>query len=285
MKLFITGASGFIGSHLMNQAFISGHTVVAPIRNPRRKSRIPLLQEPVWIEKPMEALTPSDMEGCDVLIHLAAHTPNTPYDNLANCLHYNLTIPLQVFENAKKAGINHYIVAGTCFEYGRSGERYNFIPVDAPLEPTSSYAASKAASSIAFKQWAIEHNQSLAICRIFHVFGEGELNKRLWPSLRFSAHNGDNLPMTLGEQVRDFISAEAVAKEFLWQAKNLQRNTQSIDTMNIGSGKPQTILQFCEHWWSKWGAKGVLLPGALPYRTGEVMRYVPVISQSKSGLS
>ncbi|MEI8283803.1 MAG: hypothetical protein WCG52_02325, partial [bacterium] len=47
---------------------------------------------------------------------------------------------------------------------------------------------------------------------------------------------------------------------------------------NIGTGHPQTIRSFAEHWWKKWDAKGKLLPGALPYRDNEVMRYVPEVS-------
>jgi hypothetical protein len=47
---------------------------------------------------------------------------------------------------------------------------------------------------------------------------------------------------------------------------------------NIGTGQPQTIRQFAEHWWKEWGATGKLLPGALPYRDNEVMRYVPEVS-------
>ena len=45
-------------------------------------------------------------------------------------------------EQTRMVGIRNYIVAGTGFEYGRSGERYEQIPTDAPLEPTITYPAS-----------------------------------------------------------------------------------------------------------------------------------------------
>lgn len=46
---------------------------------------------------------------------------------------------------------------------------------------------------------------------------------------------------------------------------------------NLGLGKPQTVLEFAQNIWKEQGAKGQLLPGALPYRDGEVMRYVPEV--------
>jgi nucleoside-diphosphate-sugar epimerase len=86
------------------------------------------------------------------------------------------------------AGIQAFIVAGSCFEYSPSGERYYAIPTDAPLEPTNGYAASNAAASIVIRQWAEEHTLSLDFFRVFHVFGEGEAESRFWPMLRRAAY-------------------------------------------------------------------------------------------------
>ena len=46
---------------------------------------------------------------------------------------------------------------------------------------------------------------------------------------------------------------------------------------NVGTGRPQSVREFAEHWWREFGARGKLLFGALPYREGEVMRFVPQI--------
>ena len=44
---------------------------------------------------------------------------------------------------------------------------------------------------------------------------------------------------------------------------------------NLGSGNPQSVREFVEHWWKKFEAKGKLKLGAVPYRENEVMRFVP----------
>ena len=77
------------------------------------------------------------------------------------------------------------------------------IPSCAPLEPTNSYAASKAAASTVLVQWANENNLSLEILRVFHVYGKENL-KKIMAILRNAALNGNDFPMTLGNQIETF---------------------------------------------------------------------------------
>lgn len=276
MNIFLTGGTGFIGSHFINEALNQGHHVLAIKRSATSKPRVLLKKEPTWLEKEMTQVTIDDLLNIDVVVHLAAHSANVPYDTLENCILKNVIDPLQLFRKAVEARITKFVVAGSCFEYGKSGERYDFIPVDAPLEPTQAYPASKALSSIAFYQFAIENKVQLSYHRIFQVFGEGELETRLWPSMRQAALNGEDFPMTEGEQVRDFIEATQVAQKFLEATNNILHSTSTVpEYHNLGSGNPQSILEFSKYWWEKWGATGKLLVGVKPYRTGEVMRYVP----------
>lgn len=278
MKLFVTGATGFIGSHFLNILAKNPEIeIVALRRNLDSRPRISLLKEPLWITKALDQVEQSDLAGVDVIVHLSAHSMYPPYDTLDNCLYWNLTAPLQLFNEAVKAGVHKFVVAGSSFEYGLSGEEFEFIPVEVTLKPTLTYAASKAASSIAFYQFAVHHQCKFSYHRIFQVFGEGEAETRLWPSLRKAALAGEDFPMTAGEQVRDFIAVEDVANYFAKACLSDNLVDGHPEFHNVGSGKPQSILEFSEYWWEKWQAKGKLLKGILPYREGEVMRYVPKI--------
>lgn len=277
MRIFVTGGTGFIGSHFINQAHASEHEVVALRRTSASSPRIPLDKEPKWISKAMDELHQEDFSGCCSLVHFAAHSANVPYDTLENCLEQNVLHPLRLFRTAIKSGIRRYIIAGSCFEYGKAGEDYEFIPTTAPLEPTASYPASKAAASIAFQALAREENLELLILRIFQVYGEGEAASRFWPTLRKAAIAGENLPMSEGLQVRDFINVTDVAATFLaaLERTDLQPGMPFIE--NLGSGIPLTLRAFAEAQWKAAGATGTLLPGIIPMRANEVMRYVPAI--------
>jgi nucleoside-diphosphate-sugar epimerase len=277
VKLFVTGATGFIGSHFVPQAMAAGHEVTALRRSSESRPRIAWAAQPHWIEKPMEELGPHDFAGSECLVHLAAHSVQFPHDTLENCLQGNLVVPLRVFRSAHQGGVERFVAAGSCFEYGRSAARYEFIPPEAPLEPTTSYATSKAAASIAFAGFAVESGVRLSIQRIFHAFGEGEAAGRLWPSLRRAAFGGEDFPMTAGEQTRDFVPVGKVATDLLAACSDRSLVPGQARIGHVGTGRPQTVRQFCESWWRRWQASGQLRVGQLPYRPGEVMRYVPRI--------
>ncbi|MBD2423789.1 NAD(P)-dependent oxidoreductase [Cyanobium sp. FACHB-13342] len=275
MKIALTGGTGFIGSHYLNRALADGHLVRAFRRSPESKCRIPITQQPDWFDRQINQVAREDLNGCDVLVHLATHTGNVPYDSLANCFYWNVSAAISLFEEARLAGIKRYIVAGSCFEYGASGARYDQIPTDAPLEPTNSYSASKSAASIALMQWAKEYKLNLEIIRVFHVYGDGELSTRLWPSLKSAALSGRDFAMTKGEQVRDFIDVRQCASIFLRRTTLQLQDDRHQLIFNMSSGRPQSILDFSRTWWNQWNAKGELLVGQLPYRDGEVMQYIP----------
>lgn len=274
MKVFLTGGTGFVGSHLLNKLHQEGHEVVA-LRRPNSAPRVQLDLQPEWVQGEMNKLQDGCFAGCDALIHVAAHSANVPYDSLDNCLYWNLCVSLQLVRQAAGEGVSRFLVAGTCFEYGKSGERYQFIPTDAPLEPTDTYPISKAAASVAFMGLARSERLSLSYHRIFQVYGEGEADSRLWPSLRRAALAGEDFPMSPGAQVRDFTPVEVVAEHFARELSAAAPLRGEPCVRNVGAGKPITTLEFAEHWWNVWLAKGKLQPGALPYRAGEVMRYVP----------
>lgn len=271
MKIFLTGGTGFVGSHFLQQALAQGHEVLAQ-RRPGSQTRVELAQQPQWVDGALDGDFREHLAGVDVLVHLASHTPNPPYDTLDRCLYWNVFASLQLARQAVEQGVRKIIVAGSCFEYGRAAERVAALDTDTPLEPTLSYPTSKAAASIAFLGLARELDLQLQLLRIFQVYGEGEQATRLWPSLRAAALAGRDFPMSLGEQVRDFIAVEEVARQFV-QALDFHGCSPGEPVLaHVASRQPQTLAAFAQHWWKHWGASGRLLPGAVPYRKNEIMR-------------
>jgi nucleoside-diphosphate-sugar epimerase len=282
MNVFVTGATGFIGSHFIPTALSNGFHVTALRSSEKSVPRISWTNDPNFVTKPLDSLEKSDFNGVDIVVHFAAHSVNVPYDSLEQCMYWNAIAPLKAFFKARDAGVERFIIAGSCFEYGMSGERYEFIPPNAPLEPTATYSASKAAASIAFNSFAAETNAIVSIHRIFQVYGEGEPASRLWPTLKAAAALGSNVPMTEGMQVRDFIHVEDVAKHFLSAIDDSRAKPGRAFIENVGSGRACTIREFAEFWWKEWNATGKLIFGALPYRKNESMRYVPLLTQHQA---
>jgi nucleoside-diphosphate-sugar epimerase len=277
MKIFLTGGTGFIGSHFINKAHSQGFNLVC-LRRPGSVTRVELIDNPKWLNGSLEDDWVEEMRGCDIFVHLASHSTNVPYDTLEKCLYWNLTVSLKLMEQAREAGISKFIISGTGFEYGRVGEKYDYIPINANLEPTMAYPASKAAAYIAFYQWAVEYKLQLNYLRIFQVFGEGESEGRLWPSLKKAALSGNDFDLTLGEQVRDFTHVDDIVSQFVEFFDFSSIKPGSPMVTHVSCGKPQTIREFSEFWWKQWGATGKLNFGVYQYRKNEVMRFVPKVS-------
>jgi len=178
-------------------------------------------------------------------------------------------------EQARKAGILNFIVIGSYFEYGNSALDYWKIPTSAPLRPTQSYPTSKAAASVAFQGFAVQHGLKLKLLRLSQVFGPGEAESRFWPSLKRAASEGNDFQMSDGEQVRDFLPVEKAAQKIIEQLDFSEVVPGVPVVKNLTVGTEETLRHFAEFWWDHWGAKGKIEFGSIPYRQGEIMRMVP----------
>lgn len=273
MRIFLTGGTGFIGSHVLKALLTEGHSVVA-MQYPGTSPVIPLECDPEWIEGSLEDSYSAVLQTCDAFVHLAAVGVNPQQATWENCFKWNVVASLNLWQQAVNAGIRRFVICGSCFEYGRSAERYDFIPTDAPLEPTGAYHASKAAATMAAMGLAVDFDLELLVVRPFHVYGEGEPPTRFWPALKKAALAGENFEMTFGEQIRDFIAVEDVAAKITDLLTNAELNSGHPVIKNLGNGVPVTLRDFAKEWWVKWSASGHLNFGAMPYRENETMRYV-----------
>jgi nucleoside-diphosphate-sugar epimerase len=185
----------------------------------------------------------------------------------------NVMESLRLWRMASEAGVRKWLIVGSSHEYGRSAERYAYIPSTAPLEPTSGYGASKAAATLAAVSMAIEKQISLTIVRPFNCYGEGQHAVNLWPSIRKAAMAGADFPMSSGRAIRDFIDVESVARSIVDLATD-GRYAPVCTVKNLGTGQPMSVRDFVEFWWRHWNATGEILAGALPDREHEPIRFV-----------
>jgi nucleoside-diphosphate-sugar epimerase len=276
MRIFVTGGTGFIGSSFLRCALDAGCEVYA-LRRPGSSPRVPLSRPPIWVDGTLAAFDATCLADCDTLVHFAASGVLPGTAQWDKCFNANVTQSLSLWLLACSQGVRHLIISGSCYEYGRSAERYERIPITAPLEPMGPYHSSKAAASMAAYGVATNKKVGVTILRPFNVYGEGESPERFFPALREAALSGRDFVMTPGEQVRDFIDVVDVARIYLQSVEN-PPGAGVVEVKNVGSGTSRTLRNFAEYWWKRWEAKGQLRMGGLPYNPDEVMRYVPEVA-------
>jgi len=232
-----------------------------------------------WLVTELDQVPAAALASCGTLVHLAAAGVTGPENDWDLCFGVNVTRSMALWRSAIQAGIRRFIVCGSCFEYGRAGERYERIPVNAPLEPVTAYAASKAAATALAQGLAAMHDLQLTVLRPFQVYGPGEAPSRFWPSLQAAALSGRDFPMTTGQQIRDFIPVAEVAAEMATHVTATPPAPGQPVIHHIGTGRGRTVLEFAESEWVRLQAKGRLIPGAVSMRPREVLRYVPELTR------
>ena len=165
MKLFITGASGFIGSHLINLAKIKGYEIIALKRgysecqNHDRNIN--------WLNKDLLDVNMYDLEEVDMVFNLASAGVSPKKASIQELTNTNILGPIKLMEESIKANVKRCIFTGSCHEYGLSSDRYKKIPSNAPLIPTNNYARSKVASFYMLEALCKTYQIELIYPRIF----------------------------------------------------------------------------------------------------------------------
>lgn len=283
MKVLVSGASGFIGRHTTSRLCDAGHQVVALYNRQRPSTGGSIYWVKCDLMHAQCGLTDKDIDGVDGLIHLAAVGVNPRECDWASLFEFNVLCAVKLWLFAIKSGVQRIINCGTCFEYGAAANKHAFVPSSAAAEPLNAYAASKAAATMALHAITASHGIRAVTLRPCVVFGDGEPAYRLWPSLRRAAFAGEDFPMTTGQQVRDFMPVESLATQLCLaiERRDLLRGQMLVE--NVGSGNPQSVLDFATSWWNHWGGSGRLLPGRLPARESECLRMVPETSRISDG--
>jgi nucleoside-diphosphate-sugar epimerase len=272
MKILVTGGTGFIGRYVLQKLCDSSNTIIATKRS---DSIIPsnLSKEINWIDTALDCIGTNIFNGVDVLIHMASVGVSPKIASYEELVYWNVTSLFKLIDQAKRANVRRIVITGSFAEYGLSANHFEFLLPQAALLPLSPYAASKAAGCMLATSYALESKIEMCYLRIFSAYGEGQYLGNFWPALKAAAINGKNFQMTLGEQIRDFIPVEAVAREIIHSAIRGDLTPGIPLIKNVASGSPVSMRDFAEKWWLHFQAKGRLLIGTIPYRINEPMRF------------
>jgi nucleoside-diphosphate-sugar epimerase len=285
--VFLTGGTGFIGSHLLRRLVQAGARVRALARKDALRHRGRDLQDSVeWVEGELSSRQEhwdQILNGIQTVFHLAAagvipscrvDSPTIVRDNIVG-------IGSLMYACSGSSRVKRVIVAGSCAEYGDISREV--ISSNDPLRPTSVYGISKLASSLLTIAYGQELELEALVLRLFHTYGPGEPESRLIPTLITGALAGERVAMTAGEQVRDFCFVEDVAEAFL-RAGMVGMNDQAQRVLNIGSGQQASVAEVARMVMELIpGNEGVDL-GALPYRSNEVWRLTPDVREAQAFL-
>lgn len=251
MKCVVTGAAGFIGSHLCEHLLTAGHEVIGldafiPYYSPALKERnlAAALAVPRYrfhrLDLRSDALGPA-LENADMVFHLAA-MPGlikswTEFDLYESC---NVTATQRLLEGLRAAAprLKRLVHASTSSVYGKFASGDETLPT----KPVSPYGVTKLAAENLCRAYAETYDLPLVVLRYFSVYGPRQRPDMGYHQFFHALRTGR--PVTVhgdGQQVRgntyitDCVEATAAAS-----------NAQSGETFNVGGGEAATLLDIMQ---------------------------------------
>jgi nucleoside-diphosphate-sugar epimerase len=260
--VLVTGASGFVGSHIARLLVREGLEVHAIVRERSSLTRVADIADELRlvhadlldtgeVERHVVRLEP------ELCIHAAWYAvPGKYLDADENAPLVAATAALG--SALARAGCSRLVGVGTCYEYDT---RVGTLSESAPTRPLSVYAASKFAAFLLLEQVGARAGMDVAWTRLFYQYGPFEDERRLVPAVISVLLQGQEARVTRGEQIRDFLHVEDVAAA-VWAVAR----SGVTGAVNVGSGEPITVRGLVEMIGSIVGRPDLLAFGALPDR-------------------
>jgi nucleoside-diphosphate-sugar epimerase len=230
MRIFLTGATGFLGSRVL--AFLSGHELLCLSR---RSGRRPTLRgvrsisgdlaDPTTWQTELQQFAP------DCCIHLAwTDLPNYSF----SACRANLDSSMRLVETVVTSGATRIIVAGTCWEYGNAS---GAVKENQPIGDCGVFASTKHALRLMLESFAREAQIEARWVRIFFAYGPHQRISALIPQCHLAYLRGTQPAIRNPEAVQDFVYVDDVARGIVAIAEA----DAGSGIFNLGSGAPTSV--------------------------------------------
>jgi len=250
-RVLVTGAGGFIGSHLAERLVELGARVRALVRYNSRNDWGLLELLPAPIKNEMEVVlgdltdphsTTRMVQGQEVIFHLAALIA-IPYSYRAPALYVSTNCggTVNLLEAARQHGVERFVHTSTSETYGTA----QYTPIDEahPLRGQSPYAASKIGADKLAESYHLSFGVPVATIRPFNTYGPRQSARAIIPTIISQALTGEVIRLGSLSPVRDLTFVSDTVAGFLKVAESSQAVGEVI---NVGYGKSVSIGELAE---------------------------------------
>jgi len=255
MKILLTGATGFLGSHLLKFWVLQGHEVIILKRSTSSLEKIIDYIDDIKIYNIDQIELVFQENLVDVVVHLA--TDYGRQRSLSDLVLLNVVFTFHCIELAKKFNVKLFINTDTFFNKGILIYKY-----------LSEYTLTKRMVEMALPSYT---NKSFRIfnLKLEHVYGPNDRSDKFVSQiLEKLLKNVNKIELTEGTQKRDFIYVNDVVLAYDTVINNYNK-LNKFEVIPVGTGKSVSIRQFIEELKVITQSQSDLLFGALPLRKGE----------------
>jgi len=266
-RALVTGATGFVGSHLTRTLVHEGWVVHILARPTADLSALGLAQDRVTVhryEGSVQALTATlDDSAPDVVFHLASlfiseHDP----DDVEPLIAANILFPTLLLEAMSKTRARCLINTGTAWQHYQ----------DAPYSPVCLYAATKQAFEGVLQYYVEAHKFRAITLKLFDTYGPEDRRPKLFSLLARAARSTQPLAMSAGDQHLDLVYIDDVVAAYLSAARRLVDELHGgHEVYAVSSGSTVRLRDVVSVYERVKRMHLNIAWGAMPYRQRETM--------------
>jgi len=244
--ILVTGAGGFIGSHLVEALVSKGAEVKTFVRYNSRNDWGMLENIPSGIKENLDVMTGDIIDfgvvkkavrNCDIVFHLAALI-GIPYSYVApeSYVTTNIKGTMNIMQASLEEGVEKIVHTSTSEVYGTA----KYVPIDEnhPLQGQSPYSASKIGADMLAHSYFLSFNAPVAIIRPFNTFGPRQSARAVIPTIISQALSGNEVNLGSLTPVRDLTYVKDTVNGFI---KVAEADKSIGEIINIGNGKGITV--------------------------------------------
>jgi UDP-glucose 4-epimerase len=268
-KILLTGATGFIGSHLLREFINNGYSTVIIKRSTSDTWRIDEMLDKAssYDCDKIDLEEIFSEEKVDCVVHVATNYIKTHKNRMdaESMLDDNIKFPAVLAELCVKYGTKYFINTGTFFEYKAKKE-----PIDEnnSIEPYNFYAATKVAFGELLKYYSNHFDFNVIDLKLFSPFGEKD-NEKLVVSLIRSLIDDRDIDLSGGEQRFNFTYVKDIAKAYLCALGKIEKQ-KGYDSFSVGYNEARSVKEVAEMLEEISGKKLRANWGARPYSEEEI---------------
>ena len=265
MKVFLTGATGFIGAYVLRELRSQGHDLLCLKRPTSNLSSLGTAAEQVhWANTDEDWQTIFRNFHPEAVINLAWDGVSSADRVIWQKQVANINFQQELLNLSAKCGVRKFIGIGSQSEYG---DFEGVIDESFPVNPKTAYAAVKLACLDLLRCFCEINQIEWYWFRLFPLFGPGESDRWLIPSLIKAMCTKDSMDLTPGEQLLPYLYVGECAKAIV---SPLQTGDKS-GIYNVCADNPRPLKELVTMIKDKVNPAFKLNFGALPYRFGQSM--------------
>ena len=265
-RALVTGASGFIGSHLTRRLISDAwdvHVVVRPKTDLYLLSdvadRLTIHRHDGTTQQMVDLLTETRP---DTVFHLASlFLASHDHDDVSSLINSNVLFGTQVVEAMVAGGCTKLVNTGTTWQHFESSS----------YRPVCLYAATKQAFESVLAYYCDAANINVTTLKLPDTYGEGDPRRKLIQLLASAARTGSTLEMSAGEQLIDIVHVDDVVEAYLAAVRLLDSGQRGHTSYQVSSGKPLDLRSLVAAYELANATKVPVRWGARDYRDREVM--------------